>query len=158
MLGEGLQPIQRDFFYSESVGVPSSLPLPGCPVNRWCWMLTQLLQQKSFLHSAYSSQLPSEKLKKRWAGSVAARESPFVVLVLSPGHYRRLGTGFLVPCDKFFPAWAPKEVFLLLKLPGNSFTVLLVTQCVPAKTPLILLSPAGQVFSFLLWEAKWLVP
>lgn len=45
----------------------------------------------------------------------------------------------------------------LLKPPGNLFTVLLVTQCVPANTLSLLLSLAGQVFLFpLFWEAKWL--
>lgn len=87
------------------------------------------------------------KLNKRWAGSVFPQGVRFV-LVLSPGHSRSVGTGFLVPCDKFFsPAWAPKEVFLLLEPPGHLFTVLLVVQPFPAKTLSLPLSPAGQVFS-----------
>ena len=98
------------------------------------------------MRSVRSSQLlelPSGKLKERWAGSVVPPGKVRFVLVLSPGHCRSLGTGFPVPCGKFFsPAWAPKEVFLLLEPPGDLFTVLLVIQCFPAKTSL-LLSPAG---------------
>lgn len=75
-----------------------------------------------------------------------SRESPLVVLVLGPGQSRSLGTGFLVLCDTLFSPLG----FLLLNPLGNLFKVLLVTQCVPAKTLSLLLSPAGQVFSFLI--------
>nr|XP_044634535.1 sesquipedalian-2 isoform X1 [Equus asinus]XP_044634540.1 sesquipedalian-2 isoform X1 [Equus asinus] len=71
--------IQYRGIYSAQKVLGPPYSLPGCPVNRWCWMLPQeglvafIYQQKS-LHLVLSSQLlglPSGKLKKRCGGSVA---------------------------------------------------------------------------------------
>lgn len=127
---------KRGIYSTRKVLGPPSFP--GCLVYRWCFVIVSGGASTFYMSAeillVLFPRLPSGKLKK-WRGSAAPWGSQFVTLVFCSGHTRHSGMGFLAPCGKLFsPGWAPKEVFLFLKPPRNSFTTLLVTQCVSAKT------------------------
>lgn len=159
MVGEGLQPPQREGLCSESAGAPSSLSF-------WLsWQQAVLDVDPGGTGSFYVSRNPActryaaasswvcRGKPKRWAGSVAPQGQP-IWCGSQSGHSRSLGTELLARCDKPSPAWAPRGVFQLLEPPGNLLTVLLVTQGAPAKTFSLPPSLAGQMSSFSIYSGR----